>query len=156
MAAGHGLTVTLYSIGFDQTTPTQIVFGGAVKPADRSVAEQVIANRDSGIQCLIAFAPPHQQPDFSGDRVSIVDPLSALVVNGTEDVWAVGNPIGGLPAGGQTTITVDVAETGLQSSGNPVAIGTALVTSGLAAQIAQQIAATGIPIIPAPQVIYNL
>lgn len=148
--------MTLYTVGFDQTTPTQIVFAGAVKPANRQIAEQVIANRDPGIQLLIAMSAPHQQPDFSSDRVSIVDPLSSTTVNGTQDVWAVGNPIGGLPAGAQTTIQVDVTDTGLQNSGNPVAIGTALVTSGLAAQIAQQIAATGIPIIPSPQVIYNL
>lgn len=148
--------MTLYTVGFDQTNPTQIVFAGAVKPANRTIAEQTIANRDSGIQCLIAFAAPHQQPDFGSDRVSIVDPLSALVVNGTEDVWAVGNPVGGLPSNAQTTIQVDVIETGLSTSGNPVAIGTALVTSGLAIQIAQQIAATGIPVIPNPQVIYNL
>jgi hypothetical protein len=148
--------MTLYQVGFDQTQPTQIVFAAALRPANRQTREQTIANRDPGIQCLIATSEPHQQPDFSSDRVSIVDPLSSVVVNGTQDVWAVGNPAGGLPAGGQTAIQVDVIDTGIESSGSALAIGTALVTSGLAAQIAQQIAATGIPIIPAPQVIYNL
>jgi hypothetical protein len=124
--------------------------------ATRQTLAQTIANRDSGIQCLIATSDPHQQPDFTGTRVSVVDPLSSITVDGTEDVWAVGNPIGGLPAAGQQAITVDVVETGLQASGSALAIGTALVTSGLAAQIAQQIAATGIPIIPSPALIYNL
>lgn len=148
--------MTLYNVPFDQTQPTQIVFAAAQSPANRTTKEQTIANRDQGIQLLIAMTPPHSQPDFSGNQVSIVDPLSSIVVNGTEDVWAVGNPIGGLPAGGQTSIVVDVIDTGIEASGNPVAIGTAIVTSGLAIQIAQQIAATGIPIIPAPTVIYSL
>lgn len=156
MAPAVHLAMTLYDVGFDQTQPTQIVFAAAQRPADRSTKEQTIANRDSGIQCLVAMTPPHSQPDFSGNRVSIVDPLSSVVVNGTEDVWAVGNPIGGLPPGAQASITVDVIDTGIQSSGDPVAISTAIVTSGLAIQIAQQIAATGIPVIPSPQVIYNL
>lgn len=149
--------MTLYQVGFDDTNPVQIVFAAAQKPADRTTKEQTISNRDTGIPLLIAMADPHQPPDFTTNaRLSIVDPLSAMVVNGTEDVWAVGNPTGGLPPGGQTNITVDVVDTGISSSGNPVAIGTAIVTSGLAVQIAQQIAATGIPVIPNPQVIYNL
>jgi hypothetical protein len=148
--------VTLYNVGFDQTQPTQIVFAAAQPAENRTTKEQTIANRDSGIQCLVAMTPPHSQPDFSGSQVSIIDPLSSVVVNGTEDVWAVGNPVGGLPAGGQTFLVVDVIDTGIQSSGDPVAISTAIVTSGLAVQIAQQIAATGIPVIPSPQVIYNL
>lgn len=148
--------MTLYNVGFDQTQPVQIVFAAAQPVANRTTKEQTIANRDPGIQCLIALTPPHSQPDFSGNQVSIVDPLSSIVVNGTEDVWAVGNPIGGLPPAGQGFIVVDVIDTGIQSSGNPVADATAIVTSGLALQIAQQIAATGIPVIPNPQVIYNL
>lgn len=148
--------MTLYTVGFDQTQPTQIVFAAAVKPGGAQTAEQTISNLDSGIPLLIGTADQHQTPDFSTNRVSIVAPLSSVTVNGTVDVWAVGNPPGGLPAGGQQSIQIDVVLTALASSGNPVAIGTALVASGLAAQIAQQIAATGIPVIPAPQVIYNL
>lgn len=148
--------MTLYSVGFDQTQPTQIVFAAAVRPGGAQTAEQTISNRDPGIPLLIATAPARQEPDFTTNRVSVVDPLSNVTVNGDQDVWAVGNPPGGLPPGGQTTIEVDVIDSALQSSGNPVAIGTAIVASGLAVQIAQQIAQTGIPVIPSPQVIYNL
>jgi len=162
--------VTQYNIGFDPTQPTQIVFAAAAKPAGRRIAEQTIYNRDPAIPLLIAFEDPHQQPDFTGNRTSVVDPLSSTVVNGTVDVWAVGNPGSiGAPAGalitpnqpaqppvtGQTVIIVDVIPTGLGASGNPLAIAVAIVQSGLALAIAQQIATSGISLIGAPQLLYN-
>ena len=83
--------MTQYNVGFDVTQPTQLVFAAAIKPGGRQVAEQTIYNRDPGIQLLIALDDPHQVPDFTGPRVSIIDPLSSTVVNGTVDVcgeWA--------------------------------------------------------------------
>lgn len=148
--------MTQYNVGFDVTQPSQLVFSAAVKPGGRQVAEQTIYNRDPNIQLLIALDEPHQTPDFTGPRVSIVDPLSSTVVNGTVDVWGVGNPGTTGPPGSQTTIVVDVIGTALGTSGNPVAIGTALVASGLAVQIAAQIADQGISLVPSPSLLYSV
>lgn len=157
-----------YQVEFDPTEATQLVFSAAVKPGGRQVAEQTIYNRDPNFPLLVAFEDPHQQPDFTSSRVSIVDPLSSLVVNGTVDAWgcavvAVSGP--GAPTmanAGQAaaltaeqTITVDVIPTGMGSSGNPVAIAAAIVNSGLALAIAQQIATSGISLVGNPVLLYN-
>lgn len=159
-----------YSVGFDPTQPVQLVFSSAAKPGNREIAEQIIYNRDPVIPLLLAFDAPHQQPDFTSSRVSIVDPLSSTVVNGTVDVWGVGLP-GGVGAlvgvvltadesppvlnTGQTVIIVDVVTTGIGASGNPLAIATAIAVSGLPLLIAQQIAQSGLSLVGNPVLLYN-
>src|SRR5579859_3917731 len=156
--------MTQYQVGFDPTQPTQLVYAAALKPGGRPVAEQTIYNRDPAIPLLIATASPHQEPDFTGPRVSTIDPLASTVINGTVDVWGLGNPYGSPPIGtslpppvpgAQATITVDVIPTAIGASGSPLAIASSIVASGLALAIAQQIATSGISLVPSPQLLYQ-
>lgn len=145
--------MTQYQVGFDVTQPVQLVFAGAARPVGREIAEQTIYNRDPAVPLVIAFEAPHQRPDFTSSRVSTVDPLSSVVVNGTVDCWGVAEDTGApsLPP----SIVVDVIPTGLGASGSPVAIATALVNSGISLAIAQAISAQGLSLFGNPVPLYG-
>lgn len=135
-----------YSVG--STTPVQIVFTA------NKVTSQTIYNRDPANTLMIGFEADHQVPDFTNSlQTDLIDPLGSISVDGTQNCWALAQaqPNAGQPV----TIAVDVYQTGTGQAGSPLTVATAITTSGLALQIAQQIAATGVSLLPAPSPIYQ-
>jgi hypothetical protein len=130
--------MTLYQL-FDTNDPLQVVSAGD--------GPQLIVNRDEQFQLLIsdnASIEPDWFPARAGN-FSVIDPLGSAAVTGDSDIFVV-------PTG--SPVLIDVIPTGTYWAASPVQI--AAQIAPLSAAIAQQIAATGIPIIPSPVVIYNL
>jgi hypothetical protein len=82
-----------------------------------------------------------------GSNTGDIPPLTSATVDGSSTIYLVG------PDG---TTAASILPGVTQVSASPVALATALVASGLAVQIAQAIASSGISIIGAPSLLYNI
>lgn len=135
-------------ITLPQGVPTQIVWSAAAQ-RNPAVKSYLVANRDETNQILIGFSGGQdQQPDLvSPDPqvTSLVDPLGSVQL-GTGQDW-----FGMSPA---ASVQIDVIPNCSYWTPSPLQIAESIEPLSIA--IAQQIAATGIPIIPSPTVIYNL
>jgi len=131
------------SVILNATDPYHLVYAGPDNAG-------VIANRDT--QDTVLLGPDQGSLYRSDPEVSILDPLGAIPVDGTKDYWAI---VDSSQAGqGDLTAEVDWIPGAIGWSPAPSAI--AEVIAPLSAAIAQQIFATGIPVVPDPTVIYNL
>ncbi len=136
--------MALYTVG--SSYPIQIVFTA------NGTVSQTIYNRDPANSLLIGFEVDRQVPDFTNPlQTDLIDPLGSITVDGTQDCWAMAQSNAGLPV----TLVVDVYRTGTSQAGSPLTVAGAITTSGLALQIAQQIAATGVSLLPSPSPIYQ-
>jgi hypothetical protein len=134
------------SVVLNAVDPYHLVYAG-----DNN--DGVIANRDTKNTVLLG---PDQGSLFRSDpEVSILDPLGAIPVDGTRDYWAIVDSSTSSPSGlSSLQAEVDFIPGAIGWSPAPSAI--AEVIAPLSAAIAQQIFATGIPVVPDPTVIYNL
>jgi hypothetical protein len=134
------------SVILNATDPFHLVYGGENN-------DGVIANRSTTATVLLG---PDQGSLYRSDpEVSILDPLGAIPVDGSRDYWAIVDISTASPSASATLqAEVDYIPGAIGWSPAPSAI--AEVIAPLSAAIAQQIFATGIPVVPDPTVIYNL
>lgn len=132
------------SVILNGTDPFHLVFG---TPDNIGV----IANRD--LVNTVLIGPSEGSLFRSNPEVSILDPLAAIPVNGDKDVWAIVDTSKGLQ---NTPVQAEVDFIPGATGWAPAPSQIAEVIAPLSAAIAQQIFATGIPVVPDPTVLYNL
>lgn len=132
------------TVVLNTTDPYHLVYAGANN-------DGVIANRDTANTVLLG--PGEGSLFRSNPEISVLDPLGAIPVDGSQDIWAIVDSSSPSQTGSQTA-EVDFIKGAIGWSPAPSAI--AEVIAPLSTAIAQQIFATGIPVVPDPTVIYNL
>lgn len=131
------------SVVLNAVDPFHLVYAGQ--------GDGVIANRD--LQNTVLLGPDEGSLYRSNPNVSILDPLAAIPVTGERDYWAIVDSTNASPTA-VLEAEVDYVPGAIGWSPAPSTI--AEVIAPLSAAIAQQIFATGIPVVPDPTVIYNL
>jgi hypothetical protein len=134
------------SVVLNGVDPFHLVFAGENN-------DGVIANRDTKATVLLG---PDQGSLYRSDpNISIVDPLGAIPVDGKRDYWAIVDSSQASP-GAVASLSAEVDYIPGATGWSPAPSAIAQVIAPLSAAIAQQIFATGIPVVPDPTVIYNL